>query len=109
MHGLKGALPATGIDQELFVRSYQAFVSRLQEDGFEIRTSTLKNGVWAVTVNPRPLLVIRTQYEGRTCTILVRSRRPFRWRERLRRRLDLASVDVVAGEAVGIHRSECRR
>lgn len=92
------------MDQELFIRSYQAFVSELQRAGFEMRSSRLGNGTWAVAVNPRPLLTIRTRYEGQGHVLVVEARRSFRWRERLHRTVDSENVDVVAADAVRAHR-----
>ncbi len=90
-------------ESSLFVLSFQRFVDCLQSANHEVSHSVLKNGTWAVTVNPRPFVEIRTKYSDATRELEVAVRRPFRYREQLRMALDADSVENAVARAVAVH------
>ncbi len=92
------------MDQSLFVAVYDAFVERLQAAGLELRTSTLKDGVWTTVVSPRPLLTIRTTYDGHTRRLTIAARRVWPYRPLYETDVRHTNVDSVVKQAVAMHR-----
>jgi hypothetical protein len=91
------------MDNDLFKQMYQGFVGSLQKSGHEIRTSVLKKSTWTVVVSPRPFLMVRTKYDGESATLVVSTRRPLVYKERLRRPVNRAAISDIAAAAVALH------
>ena len=91
------------VDERLFQATYAAFVGLLQDSDYELRSSRLRAGIWTVHVTPRPLLTIRTMYDGHTQILTVHSRRLLRYAERHRSPVTHDRVVDIASAAVAVH------
>ncbi len=91
------------VDARLFEATYATFVSLLQDNHYELRSSRLHAGRWTVHVTPRPLLTIRTMYDGHTQVLTVHSRRLLTYVERYRSAVAVEHMVDVASAAVAVH------
>lgn len=80
--------------------SFRLLLAELERRGHEISHSALRPAGWTVTVNPRPLCVFRVRLEGASGQLTVCRRRPFFYRELLRRTVDAASMDDTMRDVV---------
>ncbi|MDH4067030.1 MAG: hypothetical protein OEW19_21730, partial [Acidobacteriota bacterium] len=80
--------------------SFRLLLAELERHGHDISHSALRPSGWTVTVNPRPLCVFRIRLEGASGELTLGRRRPFFYRELLRRKLDADSMEPAIHDVV---------
>ncbi len=82
--------------------SFRRLVAQLEEQGHSLSHSVLKDGVWTVIINPKPLCVFRVRFDTSTKQLSVSRRKPFVYHELLRRTLTSESLDVAIREVLAL-------
>lgn len=86
----------------LYESSFRRFAARIEDRGHRLSHSTLGGGVWTIVINPRPFWVFRVQFDAASRQLTLRRRKPFFYRELLRRTLDDDSLDAAIRDVLAM-------